>query len=212
MPVVMCFGDSNTHGTMPMRNLQDRRRYGREIRWPGVLAAELGPDWHVIEEGNGGRTTVHPDPIDGEHRAGLRILPALLESHRPLDAVVIMLGTNDMQARFTSSAGDVCRGVERLVREVQISDAGINGASPKVLVVSPVPVEEVGLFEEMFAGGAAKSRALGPALSEMADRTGAHFADAGDWAEVDPVEGIHLSAEAHAAIGAGVAVVLKNVI
>ena len=212
MPVVMCFGDSNTHGTIPMASLEDRRRYGRSTRWPGVLAAALGPDWHVIEEGHGGRTTVHEDPIDGAHRSGARILPALLETHRPLDVVVIMLGTNDCQTRFHSSAFDISRSVERLVRDVRSSDAGPDGSAPAVLVISPVPVEEVGLFAPLFSGGATKSRALSPLLADMAARHGVHFADAGDWADVDPAEGVHLSAEAHRAIGTGVAATLNEVI
>ncbi len=212
MPTVLCFGDSNTHGTVPMQDFQDRRRYGRFDRWPGVMAQTLGDDWYVIEEGNGGRTTVHDDPIDGEHRAGRRILPALLESHRPLDAVIIMLGTNDMQARFVASASDVARGVERLVREVKNSDAGLDGDHPSILVVAPVPVEEVGIFAETFAGAAQKSRALAPLLAEMCARLDVDFTDAADWATVDADEGVHLSKGAHQAIGQGMATVLRNVI
>ena len=212
MPVVMCFGDSNTHGTRPMSDFLDKRRYGRFERWPGVMAEALGADWYVLEEGNGGRTTVHEDPIDGAHRSGARILMALLESHRPLDLLVIMLGTNDMQARFCSTASDVARGVEKLVRIALHSECGPGWNAPRVLVVSPVPVEEVGIFAETFAGGGAKSRALPDLLREMADRLGVAFADAGDWAEVDPVEGIHLSAEAHGAIGRAVAKIAKDVI
>ncbi|WP_338415444.1 hypothetical protein [uncultured Sphaerotilus sp.] len=44
---LLCFGDSNTHGTQPMRSRDDARRLGRGERWPGVLQAALGPDWHV---------------------------------------------------------------------------------------------------------------------------------------------------------------------
>lgn len=212
MPAVMCFGDSNTHGTMPMRDMQDRSRYPRDQRWPGVLARMLGPDWHVMEEGLGGRTTVHDDPIEGAHRSGRRMLLGLLETHRPLDCVIIMLGTNDFQRRFNCSASDVTRGVEKLVQIVRGSDAGPNQKAPAVIVVSPVPVEEVGIFREDFAGAASKSRDLPLRLKEMAERLGVHFADAGTWAKVDPVEGIHLGQEAHQMIGTGLSGVLKNVI
>lgn len=212
MPVVMCFGDSNTHGTMPMRDFDDRRRFGRFERWPGVLAQELGPDYYVIEEGNGGRLSVHDDPIDGAHRSGFRILPALLESHRPLDLLIIMLGTNDCQARFHQSGRDAARGVEKLVRLALQSDCGPDGGAPKVLVVAPVPVEETGFFAETFAGGAAKSRALTTHLRDFAARLGVEFFDAGTCAEVDPVEGVHLSLEAHRAIGTGLAACVKDVI
>jgi lysophospholipase L1-like esterase len=35
---------------------------------------------------------------------------ACLESHRPLDLITLMLGTNDLKARFGSSASDIRRG------------------------------------------------------------------------------------------------------
>ena len=40
--VVLCYGDSNTHGTMPMDRLEDLGRFEPGARWPGALAAELG--------------------------------------------------------------------------------------------------------------------------------------------------------------------------
>ena len=61
---VLLFGDSNTHGTMPMPDLGFSGRFGRAERWPGRLR-HLLPDWDVIEEGHPGRTTVHDDPVEG---------------------------------------------------------------------------------------------------------------------------------------------------
>ncbi len=77
--VVLCYGDSNTHGTMPMATLGEMGRFGPAERWPGVLGAELGVGWRVVEEGLPGRTTVYPDPISGVHKNGLALLPAALE-------------------------------------------------------------------------------------------------------------------------------------
>ena len=95
MKTILCYGDSNTHGAMPMAAAGDVRRFGREDRWPGILLRELGPDWTVIEEGLPGRTTVHSDPIEGAHKNGLAYLPVSLESHAPIDLVVLMIGTNN---------------------------------------------------------------------------------------------------------------------
>ena len=58
--VVLCYGDSNTWGWIPAEG----GRFPRDVRWPGVLAAELGAGWQVIEEGLGGRTTVFDDPLE----------------------------------------------------------------------------------------------------------------------------------------------------
>ena len=155
MQTVLCYGDSNTHGTLPMASLEATGRLGPDERWPGVLAKTLGPSWRVVEEGLPGRTTVHPDPIEGVHKNGLAALPVALESHRPLDLVILMLGTNDLKARFSLVPEDIAAGVERLVLAIRASEAGPGLAAPRLLLVAPPPVIEVGCLAAMFTGGAA---------------------------------------------------------
>ena len=104
---VLLFGESNTHGTRPMPDLDFQGRFGREERWTGRLA-KLLPDWEVIAEGHPGRTTVHDDPVEGEHRNGLTVLPALLESHRPIDVVLVMLGTELASADGLVGTSGIC--------------------------------------------------------------------------------------------------------
>lgn len=192
---LLCYGDSNTHGTMPMHDLAGMGRFARRHRWTTLLAEAL-PDWEVIAEGHPGRTTLHDDPVEGPHRNGLRVLPAILESHRPVDAVLLMLGTNDLKERFSVNAGDIALSLERLVREIRASGAGPMGGAPGVLVVAPPPIAEVGCLAEIFAGGAAKSRALGARIGEMAARNGLPFIDAGTLIAVSPVDGIHYDPDA----------------
>ncbi|MDR6353435.1 hypothetical protein Q3H58_000106 [Pseudomonas psychrotolerans] len=62
---LLCYGDSNTHGTRPHTPSGRLERFDWDQRWTGVLARGLGADWRVIEEGLPSRTTVHDDPIDG---------------------------------------------------------------------------------------------------------------------------------------------------
>lgn len=203
MTTILCFGDSNTHGTMPLGDRAQLDRHPPDIRWTEIVAHLTGAA--VIAEGHPGRTTVHDDPIDGAHKNGLRALPALLESHRPLDMVVVMLGTNDCKSRFGLRGWDIAAGVGRLAAEIQGSTAGPRGTAPDVLLVAPVPVEEAGVLAEMFQGGPARSRAIAPALESEARRLGAGFLDAGRHAAVDPLDGVHLGADAHAALGRAMA-------
>ncbi len=202
---VLLFGDSNTHGSCPMAALDDLRRHDEGVRWPGVLAARLGPGWKVIDEGHPGRTTVHDDPVDGAHKNGMRVLPALLESHRPVDLVVIKLGTNDLKARFAVTAQDIALSVEKLVLAVRASAAGPGLRPPAVALIAPPPIREAGCLAEMFAGGAAKSALVAVRLAEVAARQGVPFLDAGQVIAVDPLDGIHYDAAAHAALGGAVA-------
>ena len=199
MRTLLLFGDSNTHGTMPMPDFAFDGRFDRDERWAGRLA-QLLPEWEVIAEGHPGRTTVHDDPIEGAHRNGLTVLPALLESHAPVDVVLVMLGTNDLKERFSVNAGDIALSLERLVRVIRASAAGPGGGAPDVLLVAPPPIEEVGCLATMFAGGAAKSRALAGEVRAAAARAGVAFLDAGGVVKVSPIDGIHYDAEANPAL------------
>jgi lysophospholipase L1-like esterase len=87
---ILCYGDSNTWGYQAAT----AERLGRWERWPGVLQRTLG-DVHVIEEGQNGRTTVFDVPFEPD-RNGLTYLPVALQTHHPVDLVVIDLGTNDL--------------------------------------------------------------------------------------------------------------------
>lgn len=209
MRTLLLFGDSNTHGTPPVRDLGDLDRFPRQERW-AVRLAGLLPDWEVIAEGHPGRTTVHDDPIEGAHRNGLTVLPSLLESHRPVDVVLIMLGTNDLKERFAVNAGDIALSLERLVRVIRASSAGPGGVAPGVLLVAPPPIIEVGCLASMFAGGAVKSRALAAEVAAAAGRAGVPFLDAGEVVQVSPIDGIHYDAAANAPLAEAFAKAIRE--
>lgn len=202
---ILCFGDSNTHGTMPMASLADQRRHARDVRWTGHLRAGLSGDVQVIEEGQPGRTTTHDDPVEGPHKNGLTVLPSILESHRPIDLVVLMLGTNDLKARFAVTPADIARSLGRLCMAVRISAAGPDKAPPALLVVCPPPIVEVGLLGDFFLGGAAKSHLLSRHAAVIAAEQGAGFLDAGALIASSPVDGIHFDAAAHHVLGQAIA-------
>src|SRR3954452_19396052 len=167
MPTILCYGDSNTHGTAPMRDLDDVGRFGPAERWAGIMRNALGPDWWVVEEGLPGRTTVLDDPIEGLYKNGLTYLTPCLASHRPIDIVTIALGTNDLKARFGMPPGDIAAGAGILVETVGRALTAF-GHSARVLLIAPPPILEVGCLATMFAGGAAKSRAFAPEYKAVA--------------------------------------------
>ncbi len=172
MTTIVVFGDSNSYGTPAMAGLDAWGRFAPGERWPGVMLAglvdhdRLGPDIVLIEECLPGRTTVHDDPIEGRHKNGLAALPVVLESHRPIDVVIVMLGTNDLKARFAVTPEDIARSVEVLVKAVRASQAGPGGTAPKVLVIVPPVIVETGCLAGVFRGGAAKSARLGACFAD----------------------------------------------
>jgi len=201
---VLCYGDSNTWGTMPMRSADDVRRFGPGERWTGVMAEALGAGWTVIEEGLPGRTTVHGDPIEGMHLNGRTFLEPCLFSHWPLDVIALMLGTNDLKPRFSVHAADIAFGVGALLLAIRTLTPPWT-ETPEVLLICPPPAVGSGWLTEMFAGAGAKTGAM-PALYEaQAKQYGAAFFDAGTIAAVSPVDGVHLEADQHRRLGATLA-------
>lgn len=93
---ILCYGDSNTWGYTPGTG----ERHAPDVRWTGVLRRLLGEGWEVLEEGMNGRTTVFDNPMS-QGRNGSAYLLTCLETHKPLDLVILMLGTNDL--RFTDA-------------------------------------------------------------------------------------------------------------
>ena len=151
-------------------------------------------------EGLPGRTTVHDDPVEGEHRNGLRTLRAIIESHRPLDLLILLLGTNDTKQRFALGPQDIALGVARLIREAQET-----GHVAQVLVICPPPVRERGDLAEIFTGAEARCEGLSEHMARFAGENIAAFMDAGTVIKVDPVDGVHWSADSHDALGRAVA-------
>jgi lysophospholipase L1-like esterase len=185
MKTVVLFGDSNTWGYVPGSGGE---RFPREQRWPVLLADALGKEWDVIAEGLGGRTATVDRP-DSEGRNGLPYLVPCLHSHAPVDAVVIFLGTNDVNFMPDDR---VAWCVARLVRIVRGSESGPGWGAPRVVVVCPPPFD---------------GHVLGPSFAEMCAELDCELIDLDGIAAYPVVNGDmeHLDAEGHAAVAATVA-------
>ncbi len=207
MAVVMCFGDSNTHGTPPIVDPEQYARFGPGLRWPTLLGGH-----EVIEEGLPGRTTMFDDPIMGAHMNGQVGLKIALESHGPIDLLVLMLGTNDVKARFTSTPEAVAGGIASLLDIAQHRVMQARHGGFGILLVCPTPVVEVGPIKDEFWGGAARSQALPPLYAALARARGVAFLDAGKIIAVSPLDGVHFDAEAHARLGAAIRGALDDIL
>jgi lysophospholipase L1-like esterase len=207
MKAILCFGDSNTWGYTP----GTAKRYPRERRWPGVLQAALGSAFHVIEEGLNSRTTVLDDPTRAPGRNGLPYLRPCLDSHAPLDLVVLLLGSNDLKHRFGLSAFDVALNVSALIGIIQQSGSGPGGAAPPILLVSPAHIGPLSGFADLFAGAVEKSRDLARHYRAVADQAGCRFFDAAEVVTASAVDGLHWEAAGHAALGQRLAQVIRQI-
>lgn len=213
---VLCFGDSLTWGWTPASQPASlTKRYPSDVRWPGVLAAQLGSGYRILEEGLSGRTTNADDPLDPRLN-GATYLPACLATHLPLDLVILMLGTNDTKTYFHRTPFDIATGMGVLLGEVAQSrgGAGTSYPAPRALVVAPPPTAENPdpWFARLFAGAAEKLRRLPADYRAVADAFGADFFDSGSVIRADGIDGVHLSAAANRSLGESLAPVVRSLV
>ncbi|WP_343528220.1 GDSL-type esterase/lipase family protein [Sphingomonas sp.] len=213
---ILVYGDSNSWGYEARSDGGPTRRFPADRRWTGILQRQLGSGYVVIEDGLNLRTTdldgedwpgsiMRPDTVNGAKH-----LPASIAANMPLDLVIIMLGTNDLQARYRRTPRQIADAAVSLARKVQASSGGIGTRypAPKVLIVSPaqvstIPIEE---WNRRYAGSRDKSAALAAAFKEAA--AAAHIpqfdAAAAIGGTAHGVDGIHLSMSDHRKLAASI--------
>ncbi len=213
---IVCYGDSNTWGLDAFTPGDAMRRFRHP--WPRVLARKLGPGYDVISEGLNGRTTIVDDPfMDSYDVNGRRTLPSILHSHKPIDVLVIMLGTNDLKKHLNLSPQLIARGAATLASDALRMD--VWRSTPRVLLVCPVNVRQPPpscRFAYSFDGGAAKAPACAKHYRAEADALGVAFLDANAATQIpDPRhggDGIHLSAQNCMDLGSAVAAKVQEML
>lgn len=171
----------------------------------------MGDNYEVISEGLPGRTTVWTDPIEG-HMSGKDYLTPCLNSHKPVDLVIILLGTNDLKHRFAVTAFDIAEGISHLVKMIQQSGSGPEEESPQVLMLTPPPLGKLSRFAEMFTGGTEKSKYLSRQYQRVADQLTCHCLDTSAYILSGDVDGVHFDARAHNTLGQAVARKVKAIL
>jgi lysophospholipase L1-like esterase len=205
---VLCFGDSLTWGFVPGTG----GRLPFAARWPGVAQARLGPGVRVVEEALNGRTTVWDDTfLPG--RNGRAVLPVLLESHSPLDLVVLLLGINDIQPYRRLGSREVGRGAGVLIDLVRQGPPGPRGVAPEVLLVSPPPLGTPrGWMVQVFEGGEEQSRGLAASYRAVAENRRCRFFDAGGVTRASEADGVHLDEAGQLALGNALAEEVRRIL
>ena len=213
MKTILAFGDSLTYGANPTGGA----RHAYADRWPSALEAGLAGKARVIAEGLGGRTTVSDDWYAAADRNGARILPTLLESHGPLDLVIIMLGTNDLKPAICGSALEASFGMRRLVQIIRGHAAGKGETAPGILLMAPPLLCQSENADMMghfggFAHGLEQSGQFAAHYARRAEEWDTGFFDAASVAQADPADGVHLDASNTRAIGVALVPVVTSML
>lgn len=207
MKTVLAFGDSLTFGHDAERSV----RHAYEDRWPSVLEAGLAGRARVIVDGLNGRTTMFDDYATAADRNGARTLPTVLMAHMPLDAVVIMLGSNDLKPFICGAANGAAAGMRRLAQIVKTHPYDF-GSAPALILVAPPhcgPTARPGNLPAMDRS-IAESEKLAGLYAQVASDFGAAFFDASRVARAIQFDGVHLDGPNTRAIGAALVPIVKQ--
>lgn len=219
---ILAFGDSNTWGWVPVVEGFPTQRLADAERWAGILDAELGPEVTVVVDGLVGRTTNidRQSPLGAVPAGGFNGAAALgtaIAQQAPVDLVVIMLGTNDLQAGVERSPEAVAEAVLDLVGIVSASVDPVftSYPAPAVLVVAPPAYGDTSAtpLSGLFAAGEGPSQRLGAAFRSTLEAAGVALFDASEAiGDVDGADGIHMTAEEHMALGKALAAPVRALI
>lgn len=196
MKTVLCYGDSNTYGYNPENGL----RYPKELRWTTILQELLGDDYEVIPEGLNGRTTAYDRP-DGIFKNGLTPLMAILGSHKPLDYIVFMLGTNDCNRDLYLSVNDIKNGMEKLIQETVNNMPMMQGYIPTIIIVVPASIKDEyktsPFVDQLNEESVLKSKAIASLYKELANKYNTKYLDCSNALEVSSIDSEHLTVKGH---------------
>ncbi|MCX6824122.1 MAG: GDSL-type esterase/lipase family protein [candidate division SR1 bacterium] len=192
---ILCFGDSYIRG---YTSGSDHERLPETIRFPKKLQELLGSKFEIIEEGLNSRTLISEDKRPGkEGRNGSSYLIPCIDTHDPLDLVILMLGTNELKHTFQNSPEEIGILLEQLFVKVILGrKSQFKNTYPQVLIISlPIINDKTEYAGERYIGATSKSQKLINIYSEIAERNNCHFVNASNLKV--GIDGVHFTKESH---------------
>jgi len=185
-------------------------RFDSDTRWTTLTQSLLNDEFTLFEAGLSGRTINSDDPTR-EHRNGAKLLSLYLESYRPLDLVVIMLGTNDLKASLENSIEDIKADAKSLCQQALSFDYS-PFKRPELMLMAPVPFVDSVEIDEEFSDAIEKSKRLGPAYYQIAQELNIRFLDAGRVIKASSIDGVHWDADGHSDFANHLAATLTKIL
>lgn len=196
MKNILCFGDSNTHGYIPL----DGSRYDSNNRWPSVLQEILGNEYHIIEEGLNGRT-INYDVPGFEWKNGMRYIVPCLSTHKPIDTFILMLGSNDATDDYHLSADKIAEDMELMMNTIDEKLMEFQGFLPEMLLISPPHLSKN--FKELYYskdyknGGDLVLEELPALYKDLSEKHHWNFFNATEAFTVPDIDGLHMDNKMH---------------
>ena len=169
-----------------------------------------GVDCKIIEDALPGRTTNIDDGIDGKHLNGANAFKSTLLSHSPIDIVLILLGTNDLKARFNREPKDIANGVLDLISIANNTNSGEGTwhdekKSNVVILIPPIlgklSIDESWINYKEWIGAFEKSKKLNEFYMDMCKEKKIEFIDTNEFIVSSEHDPIHWSKKTHKEFG-----------
>lgn len=194
---ILCYGDSNTWGYI---SGSDHKRYGKAERWTSILADSLGSKFEIIEEGLNSRTLTSNDTRPGkEGKNGYEYLIPCLDTHDPIDLVILMLGTNELKTTYNKSTREIGEIFEQyFVKTILNRKSQCKDTYPKLLIITPPVVNEDTQnckADNKYAGASKKSVELNNIYKLIAEKYNCYFLS--NQGLETGTDGVHLTKESH---------------
>lgn len=206
---ILFFGDSLVYGKIPAWT-----RYTSSERFTGKLQSLLGDDYEIIEEGLRARMLSWENAYF-PYRDGAQQFGPILGSHAPVDLIVIMLGTNDMNSGSDKTDKEISEWLNNYRETITRRTKHFSLPEMPVVLICPPRIDEeysYPIFGDRFRGTSKKIERL-PALYEQVAREY-------DWYYIDttsliwpsPKDGIHLDEESNTKLGEYLAIYIKEIL
>lgn len=189
---ILCYGDSNTWGYI---SGTDHKRYGENERWTKLLSKKLGNEFEVIEEGLNSRTLISNDTRPGkEGKNGYEYLLPCLDTHDPIDLVIIMLGTNELKKVYNKTIEEVGEIFEKyFIKTILNRKSQIEDKYAEVLIIAPPIADDDGSGK--YEGALEKSMKFNEVYMKIAKENNCYFID--NKFLNTGIDKVHLTKESH---------------
>lgn len=168
----------------------------------------LGGGYRIIEEGCPGRTTIFED-MNRPYKRGIDYITPCLQSHKPLDMVAVMLGTNDCKSAFGATGELIAFGLSEIIERIKLELPDTS-----TLILSPIhlgrAMGESGFDPEFNKASVAVSKELAFHFRLLAQKAGCGFLDASEAAKASSIDNEHLDESGHASLARAIAEFLNS--
>ena len=206
---ILCYGDSNTWGYVSGSN---HNWYLKEKRWTGILQKLLGNKYEIIEEGLNSRTLISNDERPGkEGKNGYEYLIPCLDTHDPIDLVILMLGTNELKSVYNKTVKEIGKLIEKhFVKIILNRKSQFMSTYPKLILICPPLVnEDTEYCKNKYEGANEKSKQLNNIYRNISERNECFFIS-NDGLETG-IDGVHLTKNSHKKLAEKLYKVIKGI-